>query len=393
MKSPPKRDPETPLDETPSVSGSRESDALSVGERLRIFSLVALTLVFVVLCAILAWPFLPALTWGVALAIIFGPMHRRIAGVLSPPWLAAGISATIVTAIILAAGAFAVYQLGKEASNAAERARQSQGESGGGVRATVAKLPGGTGVLEWTDRYNFDLEGQARRLVDHYTQDIASLAQGSMGAAIQFLMAIFILFFMFRDRGVLTAGVQRLLPLTFAESRDVFATAASSVYANLYATVISSFAQAASVGLAMWWLELPAPMLWTLVMFVFGILPILGAIVVWAPASAYLILVGRAGAGLLLIVIGTLAVSLTALVYVRIAGPRMRMHDVPLLLSFLGGLAVFGVSGMVLGPAILAVALALLKIWHHRLTGDEAAIVPGAPSSTSPESTLPMDAD
>jgi len=130
----------------------------------------------------------------------------------------------------------------------------------------------------------------------------------------------------------------------------------------------------------MWWLDLPAPILWTLVMFIFGILPILGAGVVWGPAAIYLILAGRAGAGLLLIVVGLLSTSLTALVYVRIAGPRMRMHDVPMFISFLGGIAVFGVSGMVLGPAILAVTLALLECWR-RLTGRRDDSTTGEPAT------------
>jgi predicted PurR-regulated permease PerM len=54
---------------------------------------------------------------------------------------------------------------------------------------------------------------------------------------------------------------------------------------------------------------------------------------------------------------------------VRLAGDRMRLHQAPALVAFLGGLAVFGVSGMILGPAILAVTVAVLEVWKRRLTG------------------------
>lgn len=52
--------------------------------------------------------------------------------------------------------------------------------------------------------------------------------------------------------------------------------------------------------------------------------------------------------------------------YGRLAGGRMRLHPVPVLIAFVGGLAVFGVSGMVLGPAALAVTMGLLDVWKRR---------------------------
>jgi len=53
--------------------------------------------------------------------------------------------------------------------------------------------------------------------------------------------------------------------------------------------------------------------------------------------------------------------------YARLAGERTRLHPVPALLAFLGGLAMFGIAGMILGPAILALALAFQEVWKMRL--------------------------
>ncbi|WP_406696338.1 AI-2E family transporter [Singulisphaera sp. Ch08] len=53
--------------------------------------------------------------------------------------------------------------------------------------------------------------------------------------------------------------------------------------------------------------------------------------------------------------------------YVRLAGKRMQMHEVPSLVAFMGGLELFGVSGMILGPVILAVTVALLEVWKRRM--------------------------
>jgi predicted PurR-regulated permease PerM len=56
---------------------------------------------------------------------------------------------------------------------------------------------------------------------------------------------------------------------------------------------------------------------------------------------------------------------------VRIAGDRMHLHQVPALIAFLGGLAAFGASGMILGPGILAVTVAVLEVWHDRAASEE----------------------
>jgi predicted PurR-regulated permease PerM len=103
-------------------------------------------------------------------------------------------------------------------------------------------------------------------------------------------------------------------------------------------------------------------------MFILSILPIVGTGFVWIPAAIYLALTGRWLAAAALVAWGVLSFLITDnVIYVRLAGERMRLHDVPALIAFLGGLALFGMSGMILGPAILAVTVALLEVWKGRL--------------------------
>jgi predicted PurR-regulated permease PerM len=181
---------------------------------------------------------------------------------------------------------------------------------------------------------------------------------------------VFLLYYLFVDRATFLYGLRDLLPLSRSESDQVFARAADSVHANLHATIVTSLIDSAGGGLMFWALGLPAPFLWTAVMFVLSLLPVVGAGLVWVPAVAYLALSGRWLAALALLAWGVLTfIIVDNIVYVRLAGERMRMHAVPALIAFLGGLAVFGVSGMILGPAILAVTVAFLEVWKRRLTG------------------------
>ncbi len=73
--------------------------------------------------------------------------------------------------------------------------------------------------------------------------------------------------------------------------------------------------------------------------------------------------------------VGT-AITVDTLLYTRLVGNRMRLHQVPVLLAFLGGLALFGPAGMILGPAILAVTVAVLDVWHCRAENGDSAEAP-----------------
>jgi predicted PurR-regulated permease PerM len=132
--------------------------------------------------------------------------------------------------------------------------------------------------------------------------------------------------------------------------------------------VVTSLINAVIGGSLFALVGLPAPVLWGTVMFILGILPVVGIALVWVPAAIYLALSGQGLPALVLVIWGVLSsILVDNLLYVRLAGGRLRMHPVPALLAFLGGLAVFGVSGMILGPAIAAITEAVLQVWKNRM--------------------------
>jgi predicted PurR-regulated permease PerM len=337
----------------------------SVNDRPRLIALGLLTLVGVVACGLVAYPFLPALAWAVALAVIAYPMHARLAKVVPWPNWAAGVSTAVVVAVLLVPVLLVGGQLAQEAAavgTAAERmAREGQ------LDRAAERAPYGRQAVDWV-RANVDVEGEARGLVRRLAGDAALLAQGSAWAVLQALVCVFVLFFAFRDAHHLRASARGLSPLARAEADYLFRRVSDTVYATVYATVVTGVLQGATGGLVFWLLGLPAPVLWGVVMTVLGILPIVGAVLVWAPAAAYLATEDRWGAAAALVGWGVLmAGPICNYVYAYLAGGRMRLHPVPVLVAYVGGLAVFGISGMVLGPVVLAVTVGLIDVWRHRL--------------------------
>jgi predicted PurR-regulated permease PerM len=195
---------------------------------------------------------------------------------------------------------------------------------------------------------------------------------------------LFVMFYLFRDRDYLLRRVRDLLPLTRAEGDRVFAGIVNSIHANLYATVVGASINGFTSGLVFWAVGLPSPVLWGTVVFVLSIVPVLGNVLVWIPATLYLALMGRWwGAAAVLGWGVSSAILVDTLLFVRMAGNGMRMHKLPTLLAYIGGLAVFGMAGLVLGPAILAICEALLVVWHERAANN------GEPVSKLPSGEEP----
>jgi predicted PurR-regulated permease PerM len=339
-------------------------------QRFRQGTIVGLTLVGLLLCTLLAYPFLPALAWAVALTIMVFPIHGWLANRIPNANLAAGLSTALVIAIFVIPILFIGQQLGHETAHATAKAKELTEE--GKVEATVARIPRGSETMDWVKR-NVDLEGEARQLLAQVTSNATLIARGSTWFAIQTLVCVFVIFFAFRDWHHLLQSTESLSPLTRTETEYLFTRVSDSIHATVYATVVTSLVQGISGGLLFWALGLPAPLLWAVVMIILGIIPLVGAVLVWLPAAILLATEDRWGAAIVLVTWGSLmAGPIGNWLYAYLAGGRLRLHPVPVLLSFVGGLVVFGVSGMVIGPVILAVTMGLLDVWKMRFGTAEA---------------------
>ncbi len=348
----------------------------ATAEQFRPFALAAVTVALVALCVVVAVPLLPTLTWGVAFAVIAWPVHHRIARRTGRPALAALVTTAVVAGVITAGLALVAVQLARETVRVADENRGKP--PGDAVREAATSVPGGTGVVGWLDRVGVDLDRQVRAIIEPYTRDGAGLAEGSLQAVVHFVLAMFVMFFLLKDRAELLEAGRHLLPMTRAEADRVFARFADSVYGNLYADLVTSLIDATLGGVLFWLVGMPSPVLWATVMFVLSLLPLFGAWMVWLPAAGYLAIAGNWVGAAVLAVTGAAAWLLVDnWLYVRIAGDRMRLHEVPALVAFVGGLAVFGASGMVLGPAIVAVTVAVIDVWRRRRAAKTDSVAVG----------------
>ena len=351
--------------------GVRSDDGWLTRERTLVVVLAVATGFSFYLCAQMTRPFLPALAWALALAVVARPLHEWIAAKITNPDVAAGVTVVLVGALVIVPALFVVHQFASEVTGSIEQTQTDL--QSGRWRAAVDRLPWLAPLLRWVDK-NLDVQTEIARALQGQVGNFTALLGGSIWSVTQLLLTLFTLFFYFRDRRVILKGVRALVPLSDSEADQVFQRVSDTIHATVYGTLLVALIQGTLGGLMFWWLGLSAPITWGAVMALLAIIPYLGAFVVWVPAAAGLALEGSWGNALLLTAWGLIVVGLIDnLLYPVFVGQRLRLHTLLAFIAIVGGLAVFGTSGLVLGPVILAVTIALIEVWHRRTVGGHAA--------------------
>jgi len=338
-------------------------------ERATTLVLAAATALAFYVCYRLALPFLPAVTWALALAVVAIPLHGRLLKLTGRPNLAAGLSVLVVAALIVAPAVLLARQLVGEAGRGLEalKAQTEQGRWQAALEANPALARALDVVAPGAD-----VRGSAERAVGAAGSYLSSFVGGSLWALAQLFITFFTLFYLFRDRRTLMKGVRSMLPLSQSETDRLFARVSDTIYATFYGTFAVSFVQGLLGGLMFWWLGLPSPLLWGVVMFLLSLVPVLGAPVVWGPAALFLAASGSWGKALILTVWGLAVIgSVDNLLYPALVGDRVRLHTLLIFFSVLGGIMLFGAAGLVLGPVAVVVTTLLIEVWRRRLPAPE----------------------
>lgn len=359
---------------------SLNADGWLTRQRVQLLALGALTVLVLYLCYLIALPFFPAITWAVVLAVIAHPLHERIREKVHGKSVVAAIAVLLVTITLSVPTVLVVREIAQQATESVEKVRGDPAEQL--WNDTKKRYPQVAPLMRWVER-EMDVRGQMERFSSYVIDGARHFVSGSMYAVVGSLITLYLLFYFFRDKEKTLGALRRLAPLSTRETEQVFRSVRDTIHAIVYGTLVVALAQGVLGGLMFWWLDLPAPLLWGAVMAFLAILPLLGAAIVWMPTALALAIDGQWDKALLLAAWGSIVVGLIDnVLYPILVKNRLRLHTVPVFISVIGGLLVFGTAGVVLGPVVLAVAMALLEVWRLRLA--MAELPTAVPEETKP---------
>jgi predicted PurR-regulated permease PerM len=324
-------------------------------------------------------PFLPALAWALALAVVAYPFHGALTRRLGSPSLAAGMAVALVVLLVLVPVALISQRLAGEAANAIGVVQ----EVAANAWTSVIDHPRLGPVLRWLE-LRVDLQALTGRAGDVVAAGSGAILTGSIWVVMQVLVTLFVLFYLFRDHVAAERLARSLLPLSEAEAEVVFQRLSDTIRATVSGSLGVAAIQGTLGGLMFLLLGLPSPLFWGVVMALLATIPIGGTFLVWGPAALFLAVAGNWEKALILAGWGSTAIALIDnLLYPYLVGNQLRLHPVPVFIAVVGGITVYGAAGIILGPITLAVTIALVDIWRARtveggpveIPADAAAIV------------------
>ncbi|MDE1181857.1 AI-2E family transporter [Paraburkholderia sp.] len=316
-------------------------------------------------------PFFGAVFWGTILAILFQPMQRYLSAKFGRRRNLAALttlSGTVV--IVILPLAFVAATLVQEIGLAYAQIKSGQPNLTTYFQQIVHALP--TSVQTLLERFGLtDIAGIQRRLTDgaaaisqFAATKALSIGQNTFDFVISFGVMLYLVFFLLRDGKEIGGRIRRALPLDPRHKQHLIAKFTTVVRATVKGNIAVAAAQGFLGGMIFMILGIQGALLWGVLMAFLSLLPAIGAALVWAPAAAYFLLTGDIWRGVILVVFCVVVIGLVDNILRPIlVGKDVKMPDWCVLISTLGGMAIFGINGFVIGPLIAALFMAAWDLY------------------------------
>lgn len=337
-------------------------------DQARLIGILTATAIALYLCWLMLRPFITVLEWAAVLVIVFYPVHKRLAQRIRRRGLSALLSSLLVIVILVLPLIFLTIALANELSGAARNLPEHLAQLMNPETAITGK------ASKWIhDHVTVATAGSQDFVVEQLKTAGSSLLGQSLGlvgnifgAIVKAFFVVITMYYLFRDGDRIVRALPGALPLSSHQSQTIFTRVSQVVSASVYGVVTIAMLQGLLGGLAFWLLGVPSPILWGTVLAFVCMIPIAGSFFVWLPASVYLILTGHWTKGVLLILWGVLVIStVDNFLRPKLIKNQTKLHELFVFFSVLGGMSVFGLLGIVLGPVVLAITLGLLDTFKQ----------------------------
>jgi predicted PurR-regulated permease PerM len=326
--------------------------------------LYALIAVGTYLAYLIFKPFLVALTSAVIFAIVFRGMQVRLARKFGAT-RAAVVTTLVVGAAILAPAVALISTAAHEAPQVADMVRNQPRTASPGVQRMWNTVRTHSPVALPEDPVDAMKQG-VQRVVARVAPHAGAVVSDMLGTLGGLAAMLFALFFMLRDGEAIHRQIRDRLPFPTGESEKLLSDTRDMVVASVGAGIVVAIAQGAIAGLAYWLVGIQAPLFWGLVTGFASLLPVVGATIVWVPASIGLLLSGAIWRGVALLLIGLFGISMADNVLrpLLLTG-KTSVSGFVIFFGLLGGAAAFGFVGLIIGPIILVTTARLIETLHR----------------------------
>lgn len=346
-------------------------------------SLIFLALAVLALLPLLLqimWPFLTPFMLASILAIVVDPANKWVRSRVGRPSVAAFIT-TLAVGVLLGIVVVALgFALTQELTAAYDSLSQRSLEEGGWAALVTNTADR---VVETLATYlpinqeaiRTEILERMKTVTEYLLRNVGGAVGGLTTTLITILLVTIFLYFLLRYGAVWVERLAAIVPLDRHTTSRLFQTVQDSVIANVNGVVVVALAQGLLLGVGFWFVGVRSPVLWGAIGGAASILPLVGSPLVWVPLVIAFIVMGSFWKALILGLWGALIVgSVDNVLRSVVVGRRERQHPLLVALAVVGGTYAFGVLGILFGPLVISLIIALVAEIQAALSARRLAL-------------------
>lgn len=322
-------------------------------------------------------PFLSPIAWAIVLSIVFYPVYAFICKYVRWRSLASLITLIIILLLIFGPFSYFSFLLVKELRDIADYVESGRLE---GI-TDVLKHPNIKAIGDWiTSWFGFTEAELNKAIIESLSKlgrELPIKVTRGMGDAVtmilNFIFMSFSIFFILRDGTIFLKKIRDYMPFSDEQKDRLTGQIRDIIISTVYGGVVVAIVQGIIAGTAFAVLDIPSPVVWGLATSVASFIPLIGAFGIWGPAAIYLFISGAIAKGIALSIVGVFGISLIDnILKPVIIGGRTKMPILVIFFSVLGGIKLFGLIGLVMGPLVLAIFVSVVEIFRNIEGGQNA---------------------
>lgn len=311
--------------------------------------------------------FLLACFWAITLAVIFDPTYQKIKKYFkNSEKMPLFLTMTMIIMVFVIPFLTVIFMITEESTVYYNKIQSGEINPQRFFQDTLALLPQFNDLPHIrgisVEQISTSVGNAFAQAVKYIAQQVPAITQNLLDLIVQVVLAFYILFFLLRDGNQLLRKFIALIPIGDRIEIELFDRFTSVARATVKGGLLVAIVQGGIGGLSFWLLDIPAAFLWGALMIILSLLPI-GSALIWGPAACILFLQGQTLKATILLAVGILVIGMIDnFLRPRLIGKDIKMSDYLVLISTLGGLAWFSLTGFVLGPIIAALFITCWEI-------------------------------
>jgi len=318
-------------------------------------------LALLVLSFLLLKPILLSIIFGILLAFIFSPLYNKVYLLTKMKNLSAMLICFLLVIVIVLPFWFLTPVFIDQSFKIYMAAQQMDF-----VTPLQSLFPSLLASEQFSIEIGSTIQSFVTKLANYFVNSLSQIILNFPTIFLQLMVVFFTFYFTLRDKKILVEYIKSFSPFPKEVEKKLFQSSKNLTTSMLYGQFIIGILQGLIAGIGFFIFGVPNAITLTLLAMLAGIFPIIGTTIIWVPTTIYLLMAGNTFSAIGVVLFGIIASTVDNFLRPIFVSKRTNLNSSVILIGMIGGLFLWGVLGLILGPLILAYMLILLELYRGK---------------------------